>query len=94
MDNLTATALNSMIHEQFESWNTQDAFVEEIVKALCRGCTEEDSKDEVFSRMIFNSMEVAACVSAQTIMEILLTAGVVKPADEDRLRKNVLSIVK
>ena len=94
MDDLTATALNAMIHKQFETWKNNDAFMDEIVETMCRGCKEEDSRDEVFIRMIYNSMEVAACVSAQIIMEILVTAGVVKPADEEQLRRNVLSVVK
>ena len=94
MDNLMATSLQSMIHEQFVRWNEQEDIVEEITSALTRNCTNEDTREEVFSRMIFNSMEIAAGISAKVILEILLTAGVIKPVDEDQLRKNVLSIVK
>lgn len=94
MDNLMATSLQSMIHEQFVKWNEQDDIMEEITRELTRGCTNEDTREEVFSKMIINSMEIAAGISAKVILEILLTAGVMEPADEDQLRKNVMSIVK
>ena len=44
--------------------------------------------------MIINSMEIAAGVSAKIILEILLTAGVIEPVEEEKLRRNVLSVIK
>ncbi len=94
MDNLTATALNSMIHKQFESWKGQEDVMEELKSELLKGCTDKDSTEEIFAMMIINSMEIAAGISAKVILEILLTAGVVKPVEEEKLRRNFLSVVK
>lgn len=94
MDNLTATALSSMIHEQFERWNEQKDVMNQLEEGLLEGCTCEDTKEEIYSRMIINSMEIAANISAKIIMEILFANGVMKPAAEERLRKNVLTVVK
>ncbi len=94
MDNLTATALSSMIHKQFELWNEQEDIMNNFKEELLKGCTHEDTTEEVFSRMIVNSMEIAANVSAKIILEILFTGGLMEPAEEERLRKNVLSVIK
>ncbi|MDE5699159.1 MAG: hypothetical protein K2I96_17425 [Lachnospiraceae bacterium] len=94
MDNLTATALSSMIHEQFERWNEQKDVMNRLKKGLLEGCTDEDSSEEVYSKMIINSMEIAANISAKIIMEILFTTGIMEPVEEEKLRKNVLSVIK
>lgn len=94
MNDLTATALHSMIHKQFELWNEQGDIVEKIRSGLLEGCTKEDSAEEVYARMIFNAMEIAAGISAKVILEMLLTSGVIEPSDEEQIRKSVLSVVK
>ncbi len=94
MDNLTALALSSMIHEQFASWNEQEEVMNNLKEELFKGCTHEDKKEEVISKMIINSMEIAANISARIIFEILLTAGLMEPVEEEQLRKNVLSVIK
>lgn len=94
MDNLTATALSSIIHKQFESWNVQEDVMKELKDGLLQGCTDKDSTEEIFAMMIINSMEIAAGVSAKIILEILLTAGVIEPVEEEKLRRNVLSVIK
>lgn len=94
MDNLTATALSSMIHKQFVLWNEQKDVMDNLKEELLKGCTHEDTTEEVFSKIIINSMEIAADVSAKIILEILFTAGLMEPAEEERLRKNVLSVIK
>lgn len=94
MDNLTATALSSMIHEQFESWKAQDDVRKEIEDAILLGCEKKDSTEEIFVKMLFNSMEIAAGISAKVILEILITAGVIEPVEETKLRKDILSVIK
>lgn len=94
MDNLTATALHSMIYEQFESWDSQEDARKEIEDGILRGCERKDSTEEIFVKMLFNAMKISAEISAKIVLEILLTAGVVKPADERQLRKDILSVVK
>lgn len=93
MDDLTATALHSMICEQFEACYAQEDAMNEIEDRLFQGCSEEDSRDEVYSRMILNSMIIAADISVKVIVEILLNSGVIAPMDEKRLRKMILSPV-
>ncbi len=94
MDDLTATALHSMIHKQFESWRASNDYIGEFERGLFQGVTHEDSKDKVYTKMILNSMNIAADISAKIILEILITAGVIKPADERQLRRDILSVVK
>lgn len=94
MDNLTATALSSMIHEQFEKWNEQKDVMNQLKEGLLEGCTDENTQEEIYAKMIINSMEIAAGISAKIILEILFTAGVMEPVEEEKLRKNVLSVIK
>lgn len=94
MDDLMASALHSMIHKQFETWKAQEETASMIKNCLLQECEEEDSNDKIYVRMIFNAMEIAADLSAKIILEILLTAEVIKPQDEEQLRKIVLSVVK
>ena len=94
MDDLMATALHSMIHKCFETWNGQDDARKEIENAILCGCERKDSTERIFVKMLFNAMEISAEISAKVILEILLTAGVIEPADERQLRKDILSIVK
>lgn len=94
MDNLTVTALSSMIHEQFERWNEQKDVMNHLKEGLLEGCTDENTQEEIYAKMIINSMEIAAGISAKIILEILFTAGVMEPVEEEKLRKNVLSVIK
>lgn len=94
MDDLMAAALHSMIHKCFETWNDQDDAREEIENAILYGCEKKDSMEKIFVKMLFNAMEVSAEISAKVILEILLAAGVIEPADERQLRKDILSVVK
>ena len=94
MDNLTATALSSMIHEQFEKWNEQKDVMNQLKEGLLEGCTDENTQEEIYAKMIINSMEIAAGISAKIILEIVFTAGVMEPVEEEKLRKNVLSVIK
>lgn len=94
MDNLMAAALHSVIYEQFESWNSQDDVRKEIENGILYGCEKKDSMEEIFVKMLFNAMKISAEISAKVILEMLLTEGVIKPADERQLRKDIISIVK
>lgn len=94
MDDLMATALHSMIYKQFETWNSQEDDRKEIENGILYGCEKKDSMEEVFVKMLFNAMKISAEISAKVIFEILLTAGVIKPADERELRAGILSVVK
>ena len=94
MDNLTATALSSMIHEQFELWKSQDDVRKEIENGILLGCEKKNSMEEIFVKMLFNSMEIAAGISAKVIFEILITAGVMEQVEEEKLRKDILSVIK
>lgn len=91
MNKLMEQAIHTMIHKQFELWNEQDNF---MVEALFQGCTDENSRDEIYARMIINSMEIAVEISAKIVVEILFASGVFKAVDEKQLRRGILSIVK
>lgn len=94
MDKLMEKALHSMIHRQFETLNTQDATVGEIKRRLLQGCDETDSAEEIYAKMIINSMEIAAEISAKIILEILIAAGMFESADERQLRRALFSVVE
>lgn len=94
MDDLMERALSSTIHKQFESWRGQGDAVNEIEKALFQDCTHDDNKEMVYAKMIINSMEVAAFISTKIIMEMLITGGVIRPADKKKLMKECMSVVK
>ena len=94
MDALMTAALHSMICKQFEFWASQDAVRKEIENGILYGCEKKDSMEDIFVKMLFNAMKISAEISAKVILEILLTAEVIEPADERRLRKDIISIVK
>lgn len=93
MDKLMETALHSMIHKQFELWNERGV-VNKFEEELLKGCTDEDTSEKVYARMIINSMEIAAQISAKIILEMLIASEVFQPADEKQIRKGILSVVK
>lgn len=93
MDDLTATALYSMIHKQFETW-VQDDTVKEIREAILQGCAEEDRVENIYAKMIFNSMEIAAFISAKIIFKMLFDQGVLKPVEAEKLRRNMFSVME
>lgn len=94
MDKLMEKALHSMIHKQFETWKAQNAAVEEIERGLLCGCVETDRAEKIYAKMIINSMEIAAEISAKIILEILLTNGMFEAADEKTIRRNLFSVVE
>ena len=94
MDSLMERALHSMIYKQFESWDSQEDVRKEIENGILYGCEKKDSMERVFVKMLFNAMKISAEISVKVILELLLTAEVIKPADERQLRKDILSVVK
>ena len=80
--------------EYFRSWDSQDGSRKEIEDGILHGCEKKDSTEEIFVGMLFNAMKISAEISAKVILEILLTGGVIRPADEKLLRKDILSVVK
>lgn len=94
MDNLMEKALHSMIYKQFESWNAQDDAMSEIENGILHGCDRADSMERLCVKTLFIAMKISAEISAKVILEMLLTGGVIKPADEHQLRKDILSVVK
>ena len=94
MDNLMEKALHSMIYKQFDSWYLQNDCRKEIEDAILYGCEKKDDTERIFVKMLFNAMKISAEISAKIVLEMLLTGGVVKPADERQLRKDILSVVK
>lgn len=91
MKDLMAIALHCMVHDEFEAMRSQDAVMGNIKKDLFWGCDKEDSKDEIYVKMIINAMEIAAYISLKSITDILLDAGVFAEIDDRRLRKIILS---
>ncbi len=91
MKDLMAIALHCMVHDEFEAMRSQDAVMGNMKKDLFWGCDKEDSKDEIYVKMIINAMEIAAYISLKSITDILLDAGVFAEIDDRRLRKIILS---
>ena len=91
MKDLMAIALHCMVHDEFEAMRSQDAVMGDMNKDLFWGCDKEDSRDEIYVKMIINAMEIAAYISLKSITDILLDAGVFAEIDDRRLRKIILS---
>lgn len=94
MDDLIATVLHSIVCDEFAACYAQEDAMGELKNELLRGCSKEDSKDDVYNTMIVNSIVIAVDMSVKIIMDILLGSGVMAPLDEKRLRKILLSVVK
>ena len=88
MTELMSQAISAFVNKQFA--HNQD----NILTSVLQGTDESMSKDEIYSTMIANSMKMSVNLSVQIMSELLINAKVIAPADEEQLRKTLLSVVK
>lgn len=94
MTDLMVKLLHAKIYEQFDFLHLHDDVMKDIKNGILYGCEDKDSMEEIFSKMIINSMTISAEISAQIILEMLLSGGVIKPIDERLAREKLFSVVK
>lgn len=88
MTELCAKVIQKVVAEQIES--NSDI----IEKFIFKGTNEGMSSEEIYSHMILNSVSLAVNMSVQIVSEMLLNSGTIEIADEEHLRKLLLSVVK
>lgn len=84
---MQATALEKEIDRQLKEKE------DELIKEIASGCDGLDNT-EVLYKMILNATVVSIKVSAGMALDMLIGLGLVTPADDEQLRKKILSIVK
>lgn len=88
MTELCAKVIQKVVAEQIESNSNV------IEKFIFNGTNEDMSSEEIYSHMILNSVSLAVNMSVQIVTEMLLNSGTIEIADEEHLRKLLLSVVK
>lgn len=88
MDDLRATALKNSIDKQL--FEKKDALLEE----LFAGCKDTDSYEKVYSNMVINAVRISTRLSVGLIMDMLIEFGLIKPADEAKIRRDILKLVE
>lgn len=88
MDDLRAKALENAINQQFAE--KKDKFLEEIME----GCEYTDSAEKIYSKMVFNAVQMSVRLSVGIVIDMMTEFGLMKPADESDCRKSIWEIVK
>ncbi len=88
MDDLRAAALQETINRCF----MEKADV--IEKEILEGCKDTDSLEKICSRMILNSIIISTRLSVGLVVDMLTELGLAEPADEDKLRRGILKVIK
>ena len=85
MNDLMRVAIENEVRRQM------DMQKEELHKALFRGCDNEDTFEEIFSKMVINSVYCSVTLAAEMAIGILLEGGAV-PRSEEELRRTLFSV--
>lgn len=88
MTELMSQAISAFVEKQFSRNEDQ------ILAGIFSGTNESMSSGQIYSTMIHNSMRISVELSVKIMSELLLAAGTIEPADEEQLRKTLLSVVK
>ncbi len=88
MNSMLQSELDRVVNKQFEQSRAA------VNEALLSGLEESDSKDEIYVKMLRNSMVVSADVAVKLVLEILFSLNVLAEVDEKKMRKTLLSVVK
>lgn len=88
MDDLRAKALENAINQQFAE--KKDVYLDEILM----GCEDTDSFEKIYSKMIFNAVQMSVRLSVGIVIDMMTEFGLMKPADESVCRKSIWEIVK
>lgn len=88
MTELLAQTIKKIIAEQISENE------ETIQNILLSGTDDTMCSEKIFSLMILNSVSLSVNMSVQLITELLTNAGIIDVADEEHLRKILLSSVK
>lgn len=75
--------IDKQLHEQLA----------ELQGDLMRGCEEKDSYEDIYSKMIVNSVVISVKITATMIMEALFDTGVWEPRPDDEMRKGLFVVV-
>ena len=87
MTDLTAKAIENIVNEQFIK--NSDG----IQQTLLTGLNDSMTPEVIHATMLINSMKLSVNMSVQIISELLTNSGIVEFADEERLRRLLLSPV-
>ncbi len=75
--------IDKQLHEQLA----------ELQGDLMRGCGEKDSYEDIYSKMIINSIVISVKITATMIIEALFDTGVWEPRSDDDMRKDLFAVV-
>lgn len=67
---------------------------EELQEAIFRGCTETDSAEKIYTKMVLNGIIISAKIIADMTVNMLIDYGLVLPTSEDEIRKSLFSVVE
>lgn len=88
MNEIMSKTIEKIVSEQINN------DYENIQNALFDGTTETMSAEKIYSVMLLNSMKLSVNISVQIITDMLVNACAIEIADENTLRRILLSSVK
>ena len=86
MDDLIRTVIAREVGKQL------DRQKEELHEALFQGCDYNDTFEQIFSRMVINSVYCSVSLAAEVAIGILLESGEFTPHSEQELRRRIFSV--
>lgn len=88
MTDLLAKVIQQTISEQMQINQ------EQIQKTIFANTNNNMDFNEIYCKMIWNSISISINMSIQIFMDLLTNANIITPVDETALRKILLSLVK
>ena len=85
MNILTSEVVEKIINEQINANQT------EIISKITNGTDDSMSAEQIYSRMIVNSIQISTQLSVKIVLELLFQSGLIEELDVKSLLKQLSS---
>lgn len=85
MNILTSEVVEKIINEQINANQT------EIISKITNGTDDSMSVEQIYSRMIVNSIQISTQLSVKIVLELLFQSGLIEELDVKSLLKQLSS---
>ena len=92
MEDSTSELIRSVIGQEIDRWFSEQG--DWLMENILSGCDETDSFQNIYSRMVVNSIITSVKMAADIAISFLIKAGISEPKNEEELRRLLMSVVK
>lgn len=92
MEDGTSELIRSVIGQEIDRWFSEQG--DWLKENILSGCDETDSYENIYSRMVLNSIATSVKLAADIAITFLIKAGVSEPKSEEELRRLLMLVVK